>query len=177
MGTKRFRRTVVILLFIMILSMNIPAKIMGERSKNIDVIVVMDNSGSMAYNDRGNLRFDVVKSFIDRLHIGDSIGVLNFNTDIDVQLPITEIKENEDKALLQDKIRTIRARKDTDVLLALTTALESIRDRDSSQNTKYCILVTDGEIDPGPEFRGDEGVRKKYYRDLWLLVDQYEDNI
>ena len=93
MGSKRFRRTVTTLLFILLLFANIPAKILGERSKNIDIIVVMDNSGSMAYNDRSNLRFDVVKSFIDRLHIGDSIGVLHFNTDVDVQLPITEIME------------------------------------------------------------------------------------
>ena len=177
MGSKRFRRTVTTLLFILLLFANIPAKILGERSKNIDIIVVMDNSGSMAYNDRSNLRFDVVKSFIDRLHIGDSIGVLHFNTDVDVQLPITEIMGNEDKALLKDKIETVWPRKDTDVLLALATALENIRARESSQNTKYCILVTDGEIDPGPEFRRDEEVRERYYRDLGLLVDQYEDNI
>jgi hypothetical protein len=107
MGSKRFRRTVTTLLFILLLFANIPAKILGERSKNIDIIVVMDNSGSMAYNDRSNLRFDVVKSFIDRLHIGDSIGVLHFNTDVDVQLPITEIMGNEDKALLKDKIETV----------------------------------------------------------------------
>ena len=145
MGSKRFRRTVTTLLFILLLFANIPAKILGERSKNIDIIVVMDNSGSMAYNDRSNLRFDVVKSFIDRLHIGDSIGVLHFNTDVDVQLPITEIMGNEDKALLKDKIETVWPRKDTDVLLALATALENIRARESSQNTKYCILVTDGK--------------------------------
>ena len=39
MGSKRFRRTVTTLLFILLLFANIPAKILGERSKNIDIIV------------------------------------------------------------------------------------------------------------------------------------------
>lgn len=176
MRAKVIKRVVASILALLIFAVYMPVNAIGKE-QGVDVFFVLDNSGSMIYNDRHNLRFDVVKKFLNMLDLGDSIGLLNFNTDTELQLPISEIKSHEDKALLGDQIKVNHSSKDTDVLAALSAAFDNMDSREPSKNTKYFILLTDGVIDPGPEFRASKEVREKYYEQLDLLIGEYQANI
>lgn len=149
----------------------------ADESRGIDVLIVMDNSGSMVKNDRSNLRFQVVKNFIHWLNLGDSIGVMTFDTETQMQLPITEIKNQDDRRFLVEQIVPSLTNKDTDVYAALLAAFKEMKSNVLSNNIKFFILVTDGVIDPSPEFRVNDEVRDKYYEELDLLIKEYEDNI
>ncbi|NLJ40415.1 MAG: VWA domain-containing protein [Clostridiales bacterium] len=146
-------------------------------SRGIDVFMVLDNSGSMIKNDREGLRFQAAKKFIRKLNIGDGIGVINFETKTEIQIPITEIKNNADLQTLEDQIVPVNSRRDTDVYAALQVAYDEMKNTAKSNNTKFFIMLTDGEIDPGREFRVNENFRKKYYEQLDNLIEQYEENI
>ncbi|NLJ41513.1 MAG: VWA domain-containing protein, partial [Clostridiales bacterium] len=88
------RRIWAIFLAFLILFMFASINAWAAGSRGIDVFMVLDNSGSMIKNDREGLRFQAAKKFIRKLNIGDGIGVINFETKTEIQIPITEIKNN-----------------------------------------------------------------------------------
>lgn len=177
MRARVIKKIVVTILALLIFFMYISVNAIAEKSRGIDVFVILDNSGSMVKNDKDNLRFQVVKNFIHMMNFGDRIGVMNFDTETQMQLPISEIKNQDDKRLLEEQIVPSRSYKDTDVYTALSVAFDEMQSNVLSDNTKFFILVTDGVIDPSPEFRNSEEVRNEYFEQLDLLIKEYEENV
>jgi len=177
MRARIIKKSITSILALLIFSVSVAFHVGAEEYRGIDVFIVMDNSGSMRTNDSGNLRYEGLKSFIHKLSLGDSIGVIHFNTKVEVQIPITEIKSYEEKAFLVEEIDYIPPSKDTDVYAGLSKAFEEMNNRSSSRNTKFFVLVTDGVIDPGSKYRTNKELRDKYYQDLDQLINKYEDKL
>jgi hypothetical protein len=122
------------------------------KEKSIDVILIIDGSGSMGWPDRdpGSLRIQGGKLFIDLCGKGDRIGVIDFSTDAKIVFPLYEFLSSQDKETLKGKIDAIVAKGDfTDLTLALETAFKEMA-RARAESIKAVILLTDGEMDPDP---------------------------
>lgn len=122
------------------------------EEKKIDVILIVDGSGSMEWPDRdpGRLRIQGGKLFIDLCEKGDRIGVVDFSTDAKIVFPLYEFLAPQDKEILKEKIEKIEAKGEfTDITLALEMALKEMA-RARAEGAKAVIILTDGDMDPDP---------------------------
>jgi len=123
-----------------------------SSAKSIDVVLLIDASGSMAWKDRDpeGIRKQGAKLFVDLCENNDRIGIMDFSTEANIVFPLYEIFTPQDKIILKEKIDKIEAKGEfTDIVLALQTSLKEMS-RARSDSIKAVIFLTDGEIDPDP---------------------------
>ena len=153
----------------LLLSLFLISDASGEtKGQFIDVLLLIDGSGSMDWFDRDpeKLRIQGSKLFIDLCEKSDRIGVIDFSTDANVIFPLYKIFSSQDNEVLKGKIDSIEAKGEfTDITLALQIALkEMIRAR--SDVVKAVILLTDGDIDPDPSNEVFSPYSKNYLREI-----------
>lgn len=146
MGAKMSKKRLITLLFICLLP------IFTSAQKPIDVLLVIDGSGSMVWKDRDpdGLRLQGAKLFVDLCEPGDRIGVQDFSTETELIFPLYKIVSIKDKNSLKEKIEKIEAKGEfTDITLALQEASKEMK-RAREKTERAVVLLTDGEIDPNP---------------------------
>lgn len=149
MNKKRKAIIIIILSFCLTLLFVITIQ---SYAKSIDVVLLIDASGSMAWKDRDpkGVRKQGAKLFVDLCENNDRIGIMDFSTEANIIFPLYEIFNPQDKIILKEKIDKIEAKGEfTDIVLALQTALKEMS-RARSVSIKAVIFLTDGEIDPDP---------------------------
>jgi hypothetical protein len=150
--SKNTAKTVIIL-FILSLSLALPSNaITQSEQRYIDVLLLIDGSGSMSWPDRDpeGLRIQGAKLFIDLCDLGDRVGVVDFSTESKLIFPLYKIATSQDRLSLKSRVDEIEAKGEfTDITLALQTALREMR-RARSECVKAIVLLTDGEMDPNP---------------------------
>ncbi len=118
----------------------------------IDIIVVLDASGSMQfqdYSDDNRSRFDVAKDeairFIKK-RTNDAIGLVVFGKDAISRCPLTL-----DRKIVSDMVRDLKIGDiDPDGTMLATAAVTAVnRLKNSDAKSKIMILLTDGEPSPG----------------------------
>jgi VWFA-related protein len=102
----------------------------------LTTMLVIDNSGSMAFADKLESAKTVAKEYLDQMRPGDQAGVITFNTKVQLIQDITE-----DKEALTLAIDGIRAESDTAIYDAMSTAIQTLNPMDGR---KAIILMTDG---------------------------------
>jgi len=102
----------------------------------LTTMLLIDNSGSMAYADKLESAKSVAKEYLEQMRPGDQAGVISFNTKIRLIQEVTEDKE----ALIR-AIDSIRAESDTAIYDALNTAIQILN---PLEGRKAIILLTDG---------------------------------
>lgn len=102
----------------------------------LTTMLVIDNSGSMAYADKLESAKTVAKEYLDQMRPGDKAGVITFNTKVRLIQDVTE-----DKEALTRAIDGIRAESDTAIYDAMSTAIQTLNPLDGR---KAIILMTDG---------------------------------
>lgn len=107
----------------------------GEVGPLITMLVI-DNSGSMAFADKLESAKTVAKEYLDQMRPGDQAGVITFNTQVRLIQDVTE-----DKEALTRAIDSIRAESDTAIYDAMTTAIQTLN---PLPGRKAIILMTDG---------------------------------
>ena len=119
------------------------------QSEGIDIMMIMDTSGSMAAEDlKPNNRLEVaketMKEFIS-LRKHDRIGLIVFGTDAYTQVPLT----NDYKIIgnFFDNIELSMAGDGTSIGMAIATGLNRIKE--SKSKSKIIVLITDGENNSG----------------------------
>ena len=107
----------------------------------LDVVFVIDSSGSMVGNDRNNVRLEAAKAFVDRLGGNDNAAVIDFDTRAIVTGYFTS-----DHEALYDAIDKIDSRGGTDLRVGVNYAIDLFTNDYYTQRNayKYIILLTDG---------------------------------
>lgn len=123
-----------------------------ERKKPNLFMFLLDNSGSMnCYEyDRELTRLNFAKrainNFIDNLEEDDKIGLVTFNSYVDLVIPVQKsTKKNE----LKNKVNNINANYCTNMGLGLDLARETITKADIEKYNCKIIVLSDGEINEG----------------------------
>ncbi len=137
-------------------------------TKDVDVLLLIDGSGSMGWpgRDPENLRLQGAKLFIDLCENSDRIGVIDFSSGSKAIFPLSKIATSQNKKLLKDRIESIKVKGEfTDITLALQTAIEFMK-LARPEAWKAVVLLTDGEIDPDPRRDIFSPYNKDYLKEI-----------
>ena len=107
-------------------------------NRGIDIVVVMDNSGSMTVNDPQYIRVEAIKNMLDDLHDYDRLSLVQFNDAAQLIQSLTSNRTDIERAL-----NAVVPSGGTDMSLGLEKALAELR-ADGGNNHKIMIVLTDG---------------------------------
>lgn len=134
--------------------------------KNLDVVLLLDFSGSMQLTDPKRLRDEGVRLFLEFLKEGDRVSIVKFADDIDILLkPSYYNKEGLD--VLSQGLSTIANDGEyTDLYNAVKTANDILRNEESGNFQKVIILFSDGKMDPNEKIITRDDAIYKLYNEL-----------
>ena len=135
-----------IVLYEIMLAQNAWAEEYVSVKSGLDVIFVMDYSGSMKSNDPDAIAQGMVKAFIDTVHATDiHVGFVAYNDQLLAATQPLPVKTNEERQTLKTLIDKSGYSGNTDIGLGLRYACDLIRQ--NSDRKKAIILISDGESD------------------------------
>ncbi len=148
-ASKLIRYLILFLLFITLARPQIINTEETNTSEGIDIMMIMDTSGSMAAEDlqpenRLEAAKETMKEFISK-RIHDRIGLVVFGTDAYTQTPLTT-----DYTIISnifDDIKLSMAGDGTSIGMAIATGLNRLKH--SNTESKIIVLLTDGENNSG----------------------------
>lgn len=113
-----------------------------SQMTGLDVVFVIDSSGSMTSNDRNHIRHIAAKNFVEKLGENDRAAVIDFDDYASVKQEFTN-----DHNLLNSSIDTIDSNGGTNLSRGISAAIDLFTS-DAYGRTdayKYIIFLTDGE--------------------------------
>ncbi|MCD8105068.1 MAG: VWA domain-containing protein [Lachnospiraceae bacterium] len=120
----------------------------ATESTSMDVILVLDLSGSMKYNDENHISQSGAKMFIDMMEsTGSRAGLVAFSDELVETYSLTSLSTADDKTALKNVIDSLSYDGDTDIGTALETAVSMLTSATDVGNKKAIIFFTDGAID------------------------------
>ncbi len=131
----------------------------------VDIIVGIDNSGSMRHNDPAGLMPVGLRGLANRLENGSRLAVLLFDTKSRLVMPLTAVDDSAFSTRVEAAIQAVDYRgRLTDTPGAIEEALYELRERGRQGSPRVILLITDGFVDVGTA----EGSRD---RARWLTTD------
>lgn len=119
------------------------------RKDSVDVVLLLDSSGSMKHTDPFNLRLPAAKLFVSLLGAKDRVSIVSFATNTRVLIPLTLVKgqdENRDQL-----IKAINKVTSTGLWTNIYDALDKgyeILDKNARKDSQpIVILMSDGKMD------------------------------
>lgn len=132
-----------------------------------DVVLVLDNSGSMRDNDPQSLVPAAVQQFVAELDTGDRVALLVFDQDVELVQDFVSVAAGREQLLAALTAIDYSGQR-TDSPAAIERALYALKNQGRADAHRLIVFMTDGIVDTGdPE-------RDAASRD-WLLGDLAAD--
>ena len=121
-----------------------------EQSDSIDVILIVDNSGSMASNDPQNIRVSAAKLFVDLSQDGDRIGLVNLGDDTRIVKKLTTIMPWLDhtrygRRELKDALQSSGEPKGATPMGTALRHAYNMLDETAPGRRQFVVMLTDGK--------------------------------
>lgn len=129
----------------------------AKRGSDMDVVLVIDSSGSMKKTDPQALRIPAAKLFISLLNENDRAGIISFSDKGYPIIPLTPVDSRENRDSLVNAAEKISS--DglyTNLNDALSKGLSMLTDKRTPERNRFIILMSDGMMDVG---NPDEDIR------------------
>lgn len=150
-GSKRLITTILVLGSMMALLLSYPAAASAEEADDanrMNVVFVLDESGSMAKTDSEGLRYEAMDLFLGlSTESGNYMGAVVFDTDIILQEEIRQINGADSKRELSDSVRSAYSNGDTNIGKGIETATQMLEQQGNRELTSAVILLSDGNTD------------------------------
>jgi hypothetical protein len=121
-----------------------------------DLVLVLDNSGSMRRNDPGRLAPSAVAQFIERQPVGTRIAVVLFADSAELVTPLTPVGPGTAASTIFDAHRLDYRGRWTQTAGAVERALYELRLNGRPDAERAVVVMTDGLIDTGDPRRDAE---------------------
>lgn len=119
-----------------------------KATNNMNVVFVLDGSGSMATTDKYKLRFEAMDLFLGlSTESGNYMGAIVFDDDILLKQDIVHMDSKKTKSSLSSKVKKVTSRGDTDIGKAIYQAVEMLEKSGDSNLPSSIILLSDGNTD------------------------------
>lgn len=133
-------------------------------SQPLDVVVTLDNSGSMRQNDPRRLMPEAISTFARTLPIGAHFGIALFDKTPKVVVHLTPVESAAFPQAVAAGLRLVDYHGQlTDIPGGLESALYELRERGREGARHVIVLFTDGYIDTGGRSRDED--RARWLRD------------
>ena len=135
------------------------------KSLKVDLIFVLDNSGSMIKNDPRFITREVVTNYLKNLKDNFRVGMLVFDQDARLVEPLTAMTTPTLREKFLNSLDTITYKGQfTNTPVAVERAIYELKTNGRQEAQKIIILLTDGIVDTGNKNRDLEGEK-------WLRED------
>lgn len=163
---------IVILSLVLLMGLTVPVSATAD-SKGMDVVIIIDTSGSMKSTDPEKTAIEAAKMFIDMIKMQNSrVGIVGFSGSITKELPLTEVGTVAQKDSLKKEIDSLVYNGETDMGLALKTGNEILNKASDVGNDKMILLFTDGKI----EFVDSKRTVKDSEKDVDQVINEAVEN-
>lgn len=161
----------------MSISNNISAEPFKELDSDILAIsLVIDTSGSMLTSDPKRFREEVANVFIDFLSPEDYLGIITFNSKVDLVIPMEQLIDDEVRQSFKERLKPkLQGVANTDYNTALRVANEELENLNKYNIRKVIIFLTDGKPDPD-NIGNDLNQMNLYMEQLWYTVSKISKN-
>lgn len=153
MGRKGFfiRMAVAYILFLAVMAEPVAVSAADTTHANrMNVVFVMDGSGSMFKTDASSLRFDAMDLFLGlATESGNYMGAVVFDDKIILREDITPIEGLADKNRLSRNVRSVSSDGDTNIGKGIETAVQMLQEFGNVALPSAIILLSDGNTDLG----------------------------
>ncbi|MNO96720.1 von Willebrand factor type A domain protein [compost metagenome] len=113
-----------------------------------DIVLVIDNSGSMRETDPNNSRYEAAKSLISSMDSDKRVAVIEFDHEARLIQPFVAMNQSTTKEEVYTKIDALEATDgSTDIELALQESMQHIKDQNNTNRGTMVILLSDGFSD------------------------------
>lgn len=146
----------------------------GEKTK-LDMMILMDSSGSMLVTDPQRLRDRGVELFAERLSADDRVGLVKFAEDAKLVLPLNSFTASLPKILQAELSRVESTGTYTNLYAGIEVAAKQLLSSVRDDATPILVLLSDGKMEPPPQFGEAQAISKKLVDDL--LPDLRAKNI
>lgn len=173
---KKYKKIFVFLMMSVLLFAAAPEKSEAEEynsEKNgLDVIFVMDYSGSMKTNDQEHIAQGMVKAFIDSVHSADiRVGFVSYNDRLLSTTSPLSVNTNEERETIKRLIDASEYSGNTDIGLGLYHAYELVGQEQGRK--KAIVLISDGESDLKGSVTGR--ILENSIQDVSYVVEKCEE--
>lgn len=114
-----------------------------------DVVVVLDNSGSMKKNDPDFLAKQAVSEFISALDTQTRIAIVIFDQDVSLAVPLTHLSFEARESVLSSLEKVNYKGLFTDSPAAIERAIYELKNNGRQEAQKSIVFITDGIVDTG----------------------------
>jgi Mg-chelatase subunit ChlD len=140
-----------------------------NRNQKLDIVLVLDNSGSMKKNDPEFLARDAVTNFLMEPGEGVRLGMIIFDQKVELLEPLIDITVSEARAgFLKSLNRLNYSGRFSDSPAAIERAIYELKNRGRKDAHKSIVFMTDGIVDTGDKSRD-------YEKEKWLKQDLAQD--
>lgn len=110
-----------------------------------DVVLAIDDSGSMSDSDPANSRYTAAEALVRRMDTDNQVAVLTFNHDVTVAQPLTPLSSDANREKVSAAILGLKTTEGgTNIGGALAEALNVIRGDSQKNRGAMVILLSDG---------------------------------
>ena len=167
-----FSAAILILTLLLVGSCAFPAQAAAASTREtLAVVLAIDASGSMRHTDPYRLRETAARMFIDLLSPEDYLGIITFDHEVQVVLPLQQAGAAPEKAVFKERLSSaLQPRGNTDFTIALEAACKELLKGAAEGARPVVVLLTDGEPDPDPRRSQDTAFMDSYMKSLWDAV-------
>lgn len=146
-----------------------------QKNTKLDIMILMDSSGSMLVTDPQRLRDRGVELFAERLASDDRVGLVKFAEDAKLVLPLNPRSASLPKILQAELSRIETTGTYTNLYAGIEVAAKQLLSSVRDDATPILVLLSDGKMEPSPQFGDSQAISKKLLDDL--LPDLRAKNI
>ena len=153
------------------------ARLLGESEtfgQAKDVVVVLDNSGSMKKNDPDFLATQAVSEFISGLDSQTRISIVIFDQNVSLAVPLTPLTL-EARGTVVDSLKKVNYKGlFTDSPAAIERAIYELKNNGREEAQKSIVFMTDGIVDTG---KAEVDLEKSKWLKEDLAADAADESI